>query len=100
MDTIGKTHWATYMLEEKLTVLKRALHNIDRVHDVHHHAVPLVNNKVTPNGSYDTFYLTKELFKHTPEINETYTRLKRHITKYVKLVNRSLHINSTDGHVT
>ena len=70
-------------LEEKIIASKRALHNLDRVHNAYCNAVPLVNNMVTPNGSYDTLYLTEELFPQTTEINQTYTRLRKHIKTYM-----------------
>ena len=71
-------------LEEKLIVSKRALHNLARVHVAYCNAVPLVNNMVTPNGSYDSLYLNEELFPKTTKINQTYTRLRRHFKKYME----------------
>ena len=49
-------------LEEKLIASKRASYNLDRVHDAYCNAALLVNNMVTPNGSYDSLYLTETLF--------------------------------------
>jgi len=65
-----------------LTTSKRALYNLDRVHETYHHIGPLLNSTVTPNGIYDAIYLTKELFKESTEIYETYTRVTRHITTF------------------
>ena len=41
-------------LEKKLIASKRASYNLDRVHDAYCNAALLVNNMVTPNGSYDS----------------------------------------------
>ena len=100
IDTINKKQWYGVLLKLQLDVLKRTLYNLDRVHAAYHSAVPLVNSKVTPNGSYDAIYLTKELFIHTPELNETYTRLKGHLTKHKEQIDRIFRINITDCHMT
>ena len=71
-------------LEEKLIASKRASYNLHRVHGAYWNAALLVNNMVTPNGSYDSLYLTETLFPKTTEINQTYTRLGRHIKKYME----------------
>ena len=68
-------------LEEKLIASKRASYNLDRVHDAYSNDALLVNNMVTPNGSYDSLYLTETLFPKNSEIIQTYTRLSRHIKK-------------------
>ena len=86
-------------LEEKLIASKRALYNLDRVHDAYCNAVPLVNNMVTPNGSYDSLYLTEELFPKTTVINQTYSRLRRHIKKYMEDIDGLFHSYIADGHV-
>ena len=86
-------------LEEKLIASKRALYNLDRVHDAYCNAVPLVNNMVTPNGSYDSLYITEKLFPKTAEINQTYTRLRRHINKYIENIDGLFRNYIADGHV-
>ena len=86
-------------LEEKLIASKRASYNLDRVHDAYCNAVPLVNNMVTPNGSYDSLYLTEKLFPKTAEINQTYTRLRRHIKKYMENIDGLFGNYIADGHV-
>ena len=90
---------ASSSTEEKLIASKRALHNLDRVHNAYCNAVPLVNNMVTPNGSYDSLYLTEELFPKTTEINQTYTRLRRHIMKYMENIDWLFRIYNADAHV-
>ena len=85
-------------LGEKLTASKRVLDNLDRVHDAYCNAVPLTNYTVTPNGSYDSFYLTTELFKQSKEMNEMYTRLRGHINKYIENIEGLFHIYTADGH--
>ena len=86
-------------LEEKLIVSKRASYNLDRVHDAYCNAALLVNNMVTPNGSYDSLYLSGALFPQTTEINQTYTRLSRHINKYMENIDGLLRSYIADGHV-
>ena len=86
-------------LEEKLIASKRASYNLDRVHDAYCNAALLVNNRVTPNGSYDSLYLTGALFHKTTEINQTYTRLGRHIEKYMENIDGLLRSYIADGHV-
>ena len=99
-DSIEQKQWRADLLKVQLIVSKISLYHLDRVHDAYHRAVPLVNTSVTPNGSYDGLYLTKELFKHTQDINDTYTRLRGHITKYTEHVDILFHLNVTDGHMT
>ena len=86
-------------LEEKLIASKRVSYNLDRVHDAYCNAALLVNNMVTPNGSYDSLYLTETLFPKTTEINQTYTRLGRHIKKYMENIDGLLRSYIADGHV-
>ena len=86
-------------LEEKLIASKRASYNVDRVHNAYCNAAILVNNMVTPNGSYDSLYLTEELFPQTTEINQTYTRLGRNIKKYMENIDGLLRSYIADGHV-
>ena len=86
-------------LEEKLIASKRVSYNLDRVHDAYCNAALLVNNMVTPNGSYDSLYLTEALFPKTTEINQTYTRLGRHIKKYMENIDGLLRSYIADGHV-
>ena len=99
-DTIEQKQWRADLLKVQLTVSKLSLYHLERVHDAYHRAVPLVDTCVTPNGSYDGLYLTKELFKHTQDINDTYTRLRGHITKYIEHIDILFHINITNGHMT
>ena len=86
-------------LEEKLITSKRVSYNLDRVHDAYCNAALLVNNMVTPNGSYDSLYLTETLFPKTTEINQMYTRLGRHIKKYMENIDGLLRSYIADGHV-
>ena len=86
-------------LEEKLIASKRASYNLDRVHDAYCNAALLVNNMVTPNGRYDSLYLTEALFPKTTEINQTYIRLGRHIKKYMENIDGLLRSYIADGHV-
>ena len=86
-------------LEEKLIASKRVSYNLDRVHDAYCNAAILVNNMVTPNGSYDSLYLTEALFPQTNEINQTYTRISRHIKKYMENIDGLLRSYIADGHV-
>ena len=79
-------------LQEKLIASKRALDNLIRVHDAYHNMVPLLNSTVTPNGLYDSFVFTRELFKCSSEINETYTRLREHIKKFTEYIDGLFHI--------
>ena len=81
VDTTKQNTWQAAIrlrLEEKLIASKRALYNLERVHIAYCNVVPLLNYTVTPN-SYDSFYITAELFKQSTKINETYTRLIGHI---------------------
>ena len=86
-------------LEEKLIASKRVSYNLDRVHDAYCNAALLVNNMVTPNGSYDSLYLTETLFPKTTELKQTYTRLGRHIKKYMENIDGLLRSYIADGHV-
>ena len=66
IDLTEQTIWRAAIrlrLEEKLIASKRALFNIKRVHDAYCNIVPLLNYTATPNGRYDSFYITAELFK-------------------------------------
>ena len=101
LDTNNKDKWPSsirILLEEKLNASKRALHNLDRVHDAYHNVRPLLNSTVTPNGSFDMIYLTEELFKRSTEINETYTRVRRHIRTYIDNIDGIHEIYSADYH--
>ena len=86
-------------LEEKLIASKRASYNVDRVHDAYCNVALLVNNMVTPNGRYDSLYLTETLFPKSNEIDQTYTRLGRHIKKYMENIDGLLRSYIADGHV-
>ena len=86
-------------LEEKLIASKRASYNVDRVHDAYCNVALLVNNMVTPNGSYDSLYLTETLFPKTTEIDQTYTRISRHIKKYMENIDGLLRSYIANGHV-
>ena len=87
-------------LEEKLIASKRALHNLDRVHDAYNNARPLLNGTVTPEGRYDSFYFTSALFPQNSEINETYIRLREHIQKYMRTIDDLVRIYNADDHRT
>ena len=86
-------------LEEKLIASKRVSYNLDRVHDDYCNAALLVNNMVIPNGRFDSLYLTEALFPKTTEINQMYTRLGRHIKKYMENIDGLLRSYIADGHV-
>ena len=86
-------------LEERLIASKRASYNLDRVHDAYCNVALLVNNMVTPNGNYDSLYLTETLFPKSNEINQTYTRISRHIKKYMENIDGLLRSYIADGHV-
>ena len=86
-------------LEEKLIASKRASYNVDRVHNAYCNVALLVNNMVTPNGSYDSLYLSETLFPKSNEIDQTYTRISRHIKKYMENIDGLLRSYIADGHV-
>ena len=102
IDLIEKTTWRAAIrlrLEEKLIASKRALFNIKRVHIAYCNVVPLLNYTFTPNGRYDSFYITAELFKQSTEINETYTRLIGHIKQYIETMDRLLCMHKDGCHI-
>ena len=78
-------------LQEKLIASKRALDNLYRVHDAYHNMAPLLNSTDTPYGVYDSFVFTRELFKYSPEINETYIRLREHIKTFIENIHGLYH---------
>ena len=98
MDTADITDQATWReatrmrLQGKLIASKRTLDKLSRVHDAYHNIVPLLNSTVTPNGIYDAFFLTGELFKSSPEINETYIQLRKHINNFIENIDGLYHI--------
>ena len=86
VSSIGKESWRAAVrlrLEEKLVCSKRVTNDIQRLHDAYNNGVPLTNYTATPNGAYDSFYRTRELFPQTRDINMTYSRLRGHIQKYI-----------------
>ena len=86
LDNIHQEPWRAAVrlrLEEQLLTSKRTLFNLDRVHNAYRNGVPLLNYKATLAGRFDSVYLGV-LFNETTEINETYTRLRGHITRYIK----------------
>ena len=85
-------------LEEKLIASKTALQNLDRVHDAYNNAVPLVNNRVTPEGRYDFLCITSELFPQTLEINETYIHLRGHLQKYIQNISGLISLFNANCH--
>ena len=97
-DSTEVKQWSADLLKVQLIVSKLSLYHLDRVHDAYHRAVPLVNTSVTPNGSYDGLYLTEKLFEHTHDINDTYTRLRGHITKYIEYIDIRFHLANLDSH--
>ena len=98
MDSADVTDQATWReairmrLQEKLIASERILDKLSRVHDAFHNIVPLLNSTVTPNGSYNAFFLTGTLFKSSPEIHETYIRLRNHINKFTENIDGLYHI--------
>ena len=99
-DINEQKQWRRDLLKVQLIVSKLSLYHLDRVHNAYLRAVPLVKTSVTLNGSYDGLYLTEELLEHTHDINDTYTRLKGHITKYIEHIYILFHNNITDGPMT
>ena len=86
ISSIGEENWRAALrlrLEEKLVCSKKVTDDIQRLHDAYNNGVPLTNYTATPNGAYDSFYRTRELFPQTRDINMTYSRLRAHIKKYV-----------------
>ena len=82
----GEESWRAALrlrLEEKLVCSKKVTDDIQRLHDAYNNGVPLTNYTATPNGAYDSFFRTRELFQQTRYINMTYSRLRGHIKKYV-----------------
>ena len=102
IDLTEQTTWRAAIrlrLEEKLIASKRALYNLKRVHDAYCNVVPLLNYTDTPNGRYDSFYLTAELFKQSTKINETYTRLIGHIKQYIETIDGLLCMHKNGCHI-
>ena len=102
VDTTKQNTWRAAIrlrLEEKFIASKRALYNLERVHIAYCNVVPLLNYTVTPNGRYNSFYLTEELFKQSTEINETYTRLIGHIKQYIETVDGLLCVHNNGSHI-
>ena len=102
VDTTKQNTWRAVIrlrLEEKLIASKRALYNLERVHIAYCNVVPLLNYTVTPNGRYDSFYLTAELFKQSTKINETYTRLIEHINQYIETMDGLLCMHNNGSHI-
>ena len=102
VDTTKQNTWRAVIrlrLEEKLIASKRALYNLERVHIAYCNVVPLLNYTVTPNGRYDSFYLTAELFKQSTKINETYTRLIGHIKQYIETMDWLLCMHNNGSHI-
>ena len=86
VSSIGEESWRAALrlrLEEKLVCSKKVTDDIQRLHDAYNNGVPLTNYRATPNGAYDSFYRTRELFPQTRDINMTYSRLLGHIKKYI-----------------
>ena len=69
------------------------------MHNAYCNVALLVNNMVTPNDSYDSLYLTETLFPKSNEIDQTYTRISRHIKKYMENIDGLLRSYIADGHV-
>ena len=98
IDSANITDQATWReaiarrLLEKRIASKRTLDKLSRVHDAYHNIVPLLNSSVSPNGSYDAFFLTGELFKSSPELNETYIRLRKHMKNFTENIDGLYHI--------
>ena len=86
ISSIGEESWRAALrlrLEEKLVCSKKVTDDIQRLHDAYNNGVPLTNYTATPNGAYDSFYRTRELFPQTRDINMTYSRLRGHIKIYI-----------------
>ena len=99
-DTNRKQSWVSAIslrLEEKLIASKRALHNLERVHEAYNNGAPLSNGTVTPEGRYDSLYFTSALFPQTAEINQTYVQLREHIRKYIQNIDALVRIYNASG---
>ena len=99
-DTNRKETWLSAVslrLEEKLIASKRALHNLERVHEAYNNGDPLLNGTVTPEGRYDSLYFTSALFPQTAEINQTYIQLREQIHKYIQNIEALVRIYNADG---
>ena len=83
-------------LEEKLICSKKATDDLERVHESYINRRPLTNYTATPNGNYDALCRTTELFRQTTEINQTYTRLTKHIKNYIESINGLFRIFKAD----
>ena len=99
-DTNRKETWLSAIslrLEEKLITSKRALHNLERVHEAYNNGAPLSNDTVTPEGRYDSLYFTSALFPQTAEINQTYIQLREQIHKYIQHIDALVRIYNASG---
>ena len=86
VNSFGEECWRAALrlrLEERLVCSKKVTDDIQRVHDAYNNGVPLTNYTTTPNGAYDSFYRTRELFLQTSDINMTYIRLRGHTKTYI-----------------
>ena len=85
-SSIGEESWRAALrlrLEEKLVCSKKVTDDIQRLHDAYNSGVPLTKYTATPNGAYDSFYRTRELFQQSKDINITYSRLRGYIKMYI-----------------
>ena len=97
VNSTGQNYWLPN-LRLRLEISKRALYNLDLVHDAYCNVIPLWNYTITPIGKYDTFYLTQELFKPSTEINDTYMRLRHHISNYIENIDGMIRVYIGDDH--
>ena len=103
VSSIDEQSWRAALrlrLEEKLVSSKKATVDIQRLHDAYNNGVTLTNYTATPNGAYDSFYRTRELFPQSRDINMTYSRLRGYIKKYIENIDglhRILKINDTES---
>ena len=98
-DNIQQKTWRAAIrvrLEEKLLASKRTMLDLDRVHSAFCDAVPLLNYTATPDGRFDSFYLTGALLKQSSEINETYSRLRGHLLGNMHNIDKLLNLTSLE----
>ena len=99
--SLGKIHqesWRAVIrlsLRKQLLASKRTLHNLHRVHSAYSNGVPLSRYNATSCDWYDTFYLTA-LFRQNIEVNETYTRVRGHVTTCIDRIDALLKLTRLD----
>ena len=99
LENIQQKTWRAVigvLLEKKLLASERTMLDLDRVHSAFWNAVPLLNYTATPDGRFDSFYLTRALLKQSSEINETYCRLRGQLMENMQNINTLLNLTSLE----